>query len=457
MNSTPEHYLDARREHILNDLYAFLRIPSVSTDPERRQSVREAALWVEARLRQAGPLHVELVETAGHPVVYAEWLGAPGKPTILIYGHYDVQPPDPLDRWLSKPFSPEMRDGRIYARGVSDDKGPMFIPIVAIEALFAADGALPVNVKLLIEGEEETGSPHLEGVISAYAQRLGATYALSADGAMWRAREPSISVGSRGMVALDVAVRGPRSDLHSGRHGGAVQNPLHALASLVASFHDNEGRVAVAGFYDGVREISSDERETIARCAFDDEAYRASVGVPALFGEEGYTTLERQWLRPTLEVNGIGGGYQGPGSKTIVPATGQAKITCRLTPGQQPDAVAASLRRHIEAHVPVGVEVEVTIHPGSALAYRIDSEHPGLAVARQVLHDVYGQAPLDVFIGGTLPVAEIFKRVLGIDTVFFSFSTADEDFHAPNEFFRVSRLWEGLSAWTGYLKAAGQG
>ncbi len=455
MHSAPERYLETQRDRILDDLLAFLRLPSVSTDPTHQRDIWETARWLEARLRRAGPLTVELAATDGHPVVYAEWLGAPGRPTILIYGHYDVQPPDPLERWLSPPFAPEIRDGRIYARGASDDKGPMLIPIAVAEAFFATDGALPVNVKLLFEGEEEIGSPHLDSFVTARASQLAATYALSADGAMWRASEPSISVGSRGLVALDVEVHGPRTDLHSGRHGGALQNPLHALAALVASLHTDDGRVAVAGFYDAALEVSLEERRAIAELAFDDEAYRASVGAPTLFGEAGYTTLERQWLRPTLEVNGLGGGYQGPGSKTVIPASAHAKISCRLTPGQRPDDIVALLRRHIDTHTPPGVEIEVTVQPGSAPAYRIDGAHPGLRVACRVLREVYGRPPLDVFIGGTLPVAEIFKRALGIDTVFFSFSTADEDFHAPNEFFRASRLWEGLSAWTRYWQVAG--
>jgi len=456
MRAAPERYLETQRDCILDDLYDFLRIPSVSADPGHRSDIEDAARWVEARLRRAGPLTVEVVETGGSPVVYAEWLGAPGQPTILVYGHYDVQPPDPLERWLSPPFAPEMRDGRIYARGASDDKGPMFIPIAVAEAFFATGDALPVNVKMLFEGEEEIGSPQLDGFVAAHASRLAATYALSADGAMWRAREPSISIGSRGLVALDIEVRGPRSDLHSGRHGGGLHNPIHALAALVASLHASDGRVAVAGFYDTALEPSLAERRAIAELAFDEEAYRASVGVPALFGEEGYTTLERQWLRPTLEVNGIGGGYQGPRSKTVIPASAHAKISCRLAPGQRPDDIVALLRRHIDVHTPVEVEVEVKVHPGSAPAYRIDGAHPGLRVARQVLQEQYGRPPLDVFIGGTLPVAEIFKRALGIDTVFFSFSTADEDFHAPNEFFRVSRLWDRLSAWTRYYSVAGR-
>jgi len=451
---TPEEYIAAQRESILAQLLDFLRIPSISTDPAHRGDVREAAQWVAAQLRAAGPFTVEVVETEGHPVVYAEWLGAPEQPTLLVYGHYDVQPADPLDRWRSAPFAPDLRDGRIYARGASDDKGSMFIPLKVAEAFFAADGRLPLNVKLLIEGEEEIGSPHLDAFVTRYAQRLADDYALSADGAMWRIDEPSVTVGNRGIVTFDIEVRGPRTDLHSGRHGGAMQNPLHALAELVAGLHRPDGAVAVAGFYDAVRASSAEERAGIAALQFDDAQYRDDLGIPALHGEHGYSTLERQWVRPTLEVNGLYGGYQGEGSKTVIPAMGMAKVSCRLVPDQQPDAVLQAVTRHVATHVPPGVEARVIPHAGSAPAYRIDPGHHGLRLAREVLQRRYGREPIAVLTGGTLPVSEVFKRVLGIDTVYFSFSTADEGFHAPNEFFRLSRLWDGLAAWTDYWRSA---
>lgn len=456
MEGTPEAYSEARHEPILAQFLDFLRIPSVSTDPEHGADLRAAANWVADRLREAGPLAVEILETGGHPVVYAEWLGAPGRPTVLIYGHYDVQPPDPLAEWRSPPFSPEIRDGRIYARGVSDDKGPMFIPIKTAEAFFATGGRLPINVKFLLEGEEEIGSPHLAEFVARHAGKLRADYALSADGAMWRPTEPSLTIGSRGLVALDLEVRGPRTDLHSGRHGGAVQNPLHAIAALVASLHREDGTVAVDGFYEGVGEPGEAERRRMAALGFDDEGYREAMGVPDLYGESGYSTLERQWYRPTLEVNGLYGGYQGAGAKTVVPSMAHAKITCRLVPGQVPDEVSRRVTEHLETHTPPGVTVRVTSHPGGAPAYRIDAAHPALRIAHQVLRRRYGQEPAVVLMGGTLPISDIFQRVLGIDTIYFSFSTADEDFHAPNEFFRLSRLWDGIAAWTDFWRAAAE-
>ena len=456
MEGTPEAYIDARRESILAQLLDFLRIPSVSTDPEHAGDLKAAAEWVAHRLREAGPLTVEILETGGHPVVYGEWLGAPGRPTVLVYGHYDVQPPDPLGEWRSPPFSPEIRDERIYARGVSDDKGPMYIPIKTAEAFFATGGRLPINVKFLLEGEEEIGSPHLAGFVARHAGKLAADYALSADGAMWRPTEPSLTIGSRGLVALDLEVRGPRTDLHSGRHGGAVHNPLHAVATLVAGLHRQDGTVAVAGFYEGVEEPSGADRRRMAALGFDDESYREAMGVPDLYGEAGYSTLERQWYRPTLEVNGLYGGYQGAGSKTVVPSVAYAKITCRLVPGQGPDEIVRRVIEHLEAHAPPGVTVRVTPHAGGAPAYRIDVAHPALRIAQQVLRRRYGQEPAVVLMGGTLPISDIFQQVLGIDTIYFSFSTADEDFHAPNEFFRLSRLWDGIAAWTDFWRAAGE-
>ena len=456
MQHTPEAYLDAHREGILARLFDFLRIGSVSTDPSCHPQMAAGASWVADRLQEVGPFDVEVIETAGHPVVYAEWLGAPDRPTILVYGHYDVQPPDPLDRWTSPPFAPEIRDGRIYARGVSDDKGPMLIPIQVAEAFFATQGALPINVKLLFEGEEEIGSVHLDDFVRCHAEKLAADYVLSADGAMWRPTEPSLTVGSRGLVALELEVCGPRTDLHSGRHGGAVQNPLHALAALVAGMHRDDGTVAVEGFYEGVREPSDHERLQLAAVDFDEQAYRRQLGVPALHGEPGYGTLERLWLRPTLEVNGLHGGYQGAGSKTAIAASGHAKITCRLVPGQEPERVHRLVTRHLEAGAPPGVGVRVTPYGGGAPAYRIDPAHPGLRIARDTLRRRYAQEPVTVLMGGTLPVSDTFHRVLGIDTVYFSFSTADEDFHAPNEFFRLSRLWDGLAVWADFWRTAGE-
>jgi acetylornithine deacetylase/succinyl-diaminopimelate desuccinylase-like protein len=455
MDESVLEYLAANRDRILDELIDFASIASVSTDPARAAEVTAAAKWVADALTSAGPLVVRTVATAGNPVVYAEWLGAPGALTVLVYGHYDVQPADPLEKWRTPPFSPTVRDGRLYARGVSDDKGPMLIPIKVAEAFFATAGRLPVNVKFMFEGEEEVGSPSLDSFIRQNAQLLAADVVLSADGAMWRIDEPSLTVSSRGLASLQLTLTGASKDLHSGRHGGAVANPLHAMARLVATLHEANGRVAVAGFYDRVIELTPGDRADIAALPFDESAYLAQVGAPAAFGEPGYTTLERQWTRPTLEVNGMWGGYQGPGSKTVIPAEAHAKITCRLVPDQDPGEIVARVTRHLEANMPPGTRLSIDAGDHGARAAHIDRDHFALKAADSALRAVYHVRPLVVRMGGTVPIAELFHRYMGLETVFFSFSTADEDYHAPNEFFRVHRLHEGLEAWARYLDMLG--
>ncbi len=443
------------RGRYVEELVAFAAIPSVSTDSAYAAGMAHAAEWVAAQLRSAGVQNVCIEPTPRHPIVYGEWLGAPGAPTVLVYGHYDVQPPDPLDKWLSPPFTPTVRSGRLYARGVSDDKGPMLIPIKVAEAFLAVEGRLPLNVKFLFEGEEEIASPSLEPYIAAHAAQLAADFAISADGAMWRIDEPSVTVASRGLAELEFTVTGAAKDLHSGRHGGAVANPLHAIAELVASLHDADGRVAVAGFYDDVLELTPDERAALAALPFDEAAYLAQVGAPAVYGERGYSTLERMWARPTLELNGLWGGYQGEGGKTVIPSEAHAKITCRLVANQDPADIGKKVVAHLVAHTPPGVRLDVRLDPHFAVPYHIPADHPGLQAAAAALTEVYGRSPLQVRMGGTIPVSEVFLRLLGIHTVFFSFSTADEDFHAPNEFFRLHRLQEGLAAWARYWKRLG--
>jgi acetylornithine deacetylase/succinyl-diaminopimelate desuccinylase-like protein len=440
-------YLNKHRDTILTELVEFAAIPSVSTDPAHANDMEFARAWVANALESAGAFDVRTIKTAGNPVVYAEWLRAPGKPTVLVYGHYDVQPPDPLEKWHSPPFVPTVRDARLYARGVSDDKGPMLIPIKVAQAFFAVTGGLPVNVKCMFEGEEEIGSPSLDAFIREHKELLAADVVLSADGAMWRINEPSLTVSSRGLVGLELTLTAAAKDLHSGRHGGAVANPLNAMARLIASLHDASGRVAIAGFYDSVRELSAAEQADIAALPFDDVAYLEQVGAPSTFGESGYTTLERQWTRPTLDVNGMWGGYQGPGQKTVIPTEAHAKITCRLVADQDPDDIVRLVTRHLESHVPPGTRLSVVAGDHGARPYRIAPDHFALGAAGAALEAVYGVKPFVVSMGGTVPISELFKRHMGLDTVFFSFSTADEDYHAPNEFFRIHRLHEGLEAW----------
>ena len=448
-------YLRTHRDRIFSKLVEFASIPSVSTDPAHAADIDRAARWVAAAVAAAGPFTLRSLPTAGHPIVYGEWLGAPGKPTLLVYGHYDVQPPDPLEKWQSSPWTPTLRGGRLYARGVSDDKGPMLIPIAVAEAFFATAGCLPVNVKFMFEGEEEIGSHHLDAFVQHHKELLAADVVVSADGAMWRIDEPSLTVASRGLCGLELTLATASKDLHSGRHGGGVANPLHALAALIASLHESSGRVAVTGFYDEVRELSSDERAALAALPYDERAYLRQVGAESAFGEPGYTTLERQWTRPTLEVNGMWGGYQGPGQKTVIPCEAHAKITCRLVPDQHPGEVAARVGRHLEAHLPQGTRLSLTLAEHGSRAAHIAPDHFALKAADAALQATYGVRPLVVRMGGTVPISELFQRHMGLDTVFFSFSTADEDFHAPNEFFRVHRLHEGLEAWARYWEILG--
>ena len=400
----------------------FLAIPSVSL--EGGAPMRAAAEWVAGRLPNG-----RVVDN----VALGELPGPPGAPTILVYGHYDVQPAGDASEWTTPPFRASVRDDRVYARGATDDKGPVF---VALETARAFGDAPPLTVKFLIEGEEEIGSPSLPDFLRAHASELGADLVVSADGAMWRPSEPSVPVAAKGLLALDIEVSGPASDLHSGRHGGAIQNPNHALAEILASLHSG-GRVAVPGFYDGVRDAD------VGDVPFDEAEYLAAVGVPEPFGEPGYSTLERLWTRPTLEVNGLHGG----GDFTVIPRRASAHVTCRLVPGQDPDAVFAAIERHVTA--PPGVRVDVRRQPGAVPAYELSTDHVAVRAAVAALRHAYPDAePLLVRIGGTLPAAVMFERELGLKTLLFSFSTADENLHAPDEFFRLERIDAGIAAWS---------
>ncbi|MHB8643482.1 MAG: dipeptidase [Gaiellaceae bacterium] len=439
------------RERYVRELGTFLELRSISLDPACRDEMRRAAEWVAARLDFAGG---RVVETGGHPVVLGEWLGAADAPTILVYGHYDVQPAGDDDEWETPAFAPHVREGRVYARGATDDKGPVYVALETARAFHAQTGALPLNVRFLIEGEEEVGSPSLERFLQEHRAGLAADVVVSADGAMWRASEPSIAIAAKGLLALNLVVSGPNSDLHSGRHGGGVQNPNHALAELVASLHAADGSVAVAGFYDNVEPITALEREALSRVPFDEATYQAEVGVPALHGEPGYSTLERLWTRPTLEVNELRGG----GAFTVIPRSAQAHITCRLVPGQRPETVFATIDAHVRRVAPPGVRVSVEAEPGAVPAYAIAADNPVVQAGVQALRSVYpDREPLLVRIGGTLPAAVLFERALGIKTLLFSFSTSDENLHAPNEFFRLERLEQGMTAWAElwHLLAAG--
>ncbi len=425
---------------LLAGLAEYVAIPSDSRSASP-QTMRAAADWLAARLSWAAG---RVEETDGFPVVRAEWLGAPGAPTVLVYGHYDVQPTGDLAEWRTPPFELVVDGEVVRGRGVTDDKGPVLLVLEMARAVLAQRGTLPVNVKFLIEGEEEIGSPHLPAHVRAHAAELAADLVISADGAMWRPGEPSIAIASKGLVGLDVVVTGAAEDLHSGRYGGTVANPVHALASILAGLHTPDGRVAVPGFYDGVDELSPQRRAEIDAVRFDEEGYRASLGVPELFGEAGYGTLHRLWERPTLEVNGLTAG----GKYTVIPHRAVGHVSCRLVGRQDPDRVAAAVAAHVAALAPPGVRVEVRVDEGRVPAYRIEPGHPAVTAAREALAEVYpGQEVLLAVIAGTLPATTLFESALGARTLFFSFATADEKHHAPNEFLRIRRLGEGMRAW----------
>jgi len=448
-----EAFLDANYPAALEDLKAFCRIPSVSTDPAYAAGIKAAADFVADRLARAGFSNVELLPTGGHPAVFGEILSDPALPTFLVYGHYDVQPPDPLDKWKTPPFEPDERDGRLYARGVSDDKGPLLIPILVAEAFVQEEGRLPVNLKVLIEGEEESGSPHFEPTLERYREKLHCDLVLSADGAMWRPDKPSITVASRGLVALDVTVTGAAKDLHSGRHGGSAPNPIAALAVLIASMHGPDGRVSVDGFLDGTSSPDPRIIAAIEAANFDSAAYYREIGVERPVPiDTGRELLIRQWLEPTLEFNGISGGYQGRGTKTVIPNAASVKITCRLIAGQKPDAVIVAITRHLEKCLPNGFRLDVHRHgPGSEADF-IDPDLPAFRASEEVLGELLGQKPLRVAMGATIPIGGAFRKHLGCASIFFSFSTADEDYHAPNEFFRLENFRLGMKAWTMLLR-----
>jgi acetylornithine deacetylase/succinyl-diaminopimelate desuccinylase-like protein len=424
----------------VRELAELVAVPSVSRDADAA-TMTAAAHWLAGQLAFAGG---RIEQTAGHPVVRGEWTGVPGAPTILVYGHYDVQPTGDLAEWLTPPFELAVDEDVVRGRGATDDKGPVYIVLKTTQAFLAQEGGLPLNVKFLFEGEEEIGSPHLPGYVSQHAAELSADLVISADGAMWRPGEPSLSLASKGLVSMDIVAEGASTDLHSGRYGGTVANPLHALSQVLASLHDSGGGVAVPGFYDGIPPLTDERRREISRVPFDDQGYLAGLGLAEAYGEPGYTTLERLWERPTLEINGVEGG----GKYTVIPRRAVGHVSCRLVPGQSPDAVIGAIADHVRRQQTPGVAVTVRADDARVPAYTIPADHPAIRAAAAALAAVYpGQDVLLASIGGTLPATYLFERVLGAKTLFFSFSTADEKLHAPNEFLRIRRLREGMRAW----------
>jgi acetylornithine deacetylase/succinyl-diaminopimelate desuccinylase-like protein len=393
--------------------------------------------------------NVEIMPTKRHPVVYGEWLKAEGKPTALIYGHYDVQPVDPLELWDTPPFEPEIRDGKIYARGATDDKGQIFMHIKALETILHMNGELPLNVKFCIEGEEEIGSPNLDEFVEQHQDLLAADVLVVSDNPMIEEGKPTVCYGLRGLCGLQIDVKGTKGDLHSGLYGGAVQNPIHALAELLASMHDQDGKITVDGFYDKVLPLKEEEKKEYEALNYDEEQMRRQLGAPELFGEKGYSVLEQTWVRPTLEVNGIYGGFQGEGIKTVIPSEAHAKITCRLVPDQDPAEIADLIRKHIDTHTPPGVTVSTTLFD-QGKPFVTPFDHPAIQAAGRALEKAYGVPAAFIRMGGSIPVVETFSQLLDLPVVMLGFGLPDENLHAPNEHFHLENFDKGLETLCDY-------
>nr|WP_263326445.1 dipeptidase [Neobacillus sp. Marseille-Q6967] len=436
-------YLSENRDKHLAELKEFLAIPSISSLPENKEDVQKAAKWVATSLREIGMENVEVYETKGHPVVYGEWLKAEGKPTVLIYGHYDVQPVDPLHLWESPPFEAEIRNEKLYARGASDDKGQSFMHIKALQAILETTGTLPINVKFLIEGEEEVGSPNLPIFVEENKELLSSDVIVISDTSMMEPGKPTIVYGLRGLCGVQIDVKGPKSDLHSGLYGGMIQNPIHALVEIVNSFHNKKGKITVEGFYDKVAALTADEKAAYESLGITDKSFIEQTGVPELYGEEGYTTLERNWVRPTLEVNGIYGGFQGEGIKTVLPSEAHAKITCRLVPNQDPDEIADLLQKHIQSQTPPGVTVNVSLFDKGA-PFVTPFDHPAIQAAGRAYEKVYNVPTSFTRGGGSIPIVAVFDQILSKPVVLMGFGLPDENFHAPNEHFHLENFDKGM-------------
>jgi acetylornithine deacetylase/succinyl-diaminopimelate desuccinylase-like protein len=444
MNSVID-FIHSNRDRFLDELKEYLAIPSVSSLPEHKDDVRRCAEWTANEMKRVGLQNVEVIETPGHPIVYGDWLHAAGAPTILFYGHYDVQPVDPLALWTTPPFEATVRDGEIYARGAADDKGQVFMHFKAIEAHISQGGRLPVNIKVLLEGEEEVGSTNLDDFVRAEKKRLAADVVVISDSAMFDRGVPSMCYGLRGIAYFQIDVRGSASDLHSGSFGGALANPAMVLAQILAQMKDKSGRIKIPGFYDDVRPLTDAEREEFAKLPFNEKRYRKELGVPKLFGEKGYTTLERVWARPTFEVNGLLSGFTGEGAKTVLPAVAMAKVSMRLVPNQDPKKVADLFEAYLAKVAPKTVEVKLTrMHGGKPWMTEPTGEF--VQAAARAIERGFGQRPVLVREGGSIPVVSTFQEELGLPSVLFGVGLPDENAHAPNEKLDLSNFHNGIVA-----------
>jgi acetylornithine deacetylase/succinyl-diaminopimelate desuccinylase-like protein len=438
-------FININRDRFVEELKQYLAIPSISALPQHAADVRRAAEWTADELRRVGMHNVKLFETPGHPVVYGDWLGAPGAPTILFYGHYDVQPVDPVDQWISPPFEATVRDGEIYARGSADDKGQVFMHIKAVEAHLKQSGKLPLNIKFFIEGEEEVGSANLDEFVRAHKQELAADVVVISDSPMFDRGIPSICYGLRGLTYFQIDVRGSKTDLHSGSFGGAVANPAMVLAQMLAQMKDRSGRIKIPGFYDDVRELSEAERAEWKKLPFNETKYRKELGAPKLFGETGYSTLERVWARPTFEVNGLLSGFTGEGAKTVLPATAMAKVSMRLVPDQDPKKIGDLFEAHVRKIAPKTIDLKITrMHGGKPWMTEFDNKY--VRAAGRAIERGFGQQPVFNREGGSIPVVSTFQQELGLPSVLFGVGLPDENAHAPNEKLDLGNFHNGIIA-----------
>ncbi|MEE2906107.1 MAG: dipeptidase [Gemmatimonadota bacterium] len=444
MTSQALDFIEANLGRFRSELYDFLRIPSVSAKSDHAEDTRHAAEWLAERLNEAG-LSSKILETSGHPIVLGEWRGAPGAPTVLIYGHYDVQPPEPLDEWASPPFEPTERNGRMYARGSADDKGQLYMHVKALEAKLAHGGSLPVNVVLLAEGEEEVGSPNLLPFLEKHTELLNCDLVLVSDTGMFAEGLPSLLFSLRGIAYFEIRVKGAHTDLHSGDFGGAVANPGNALAQIISSLHDSEGRVAIPGFYDDVLEWDDEVRSQIAALPHDDDAYQTDLEVDALTGESGFSTLERLWIRPTCDVNGLLCGYTGQGAKTVLPNRAMAKVSFRLVPTQTPEKVKELLETHLQNIAPPGVTVELEMLQGGR-PWRAQLEGSAFEAAGEALEEAFGTYPVSMGGGGSIPIVVDFEEHLGAPVLLVGFSLPGCNLHAPNEWLSIENFEKGIGA-----------
>jgi acetylornithine deacetylase/succinyl-diaminopimelate desuccinylase-like protein len=438
-------FINVNRDRYVEELKQFLAIPSISALPAHAADVRHAAEWTSGALERAGLQHVRLMETPGNPIVYGDWLNAPGRPTILFYGHYDVQPVDPVEQWTSPPFEATVRDGEIYARGAADDKGQVFMHVKAVEAHLTQNGTLPLNIKFFLEGEEEVGSAHLDDVVRAHTELLASDVVVISDSPMFDRGIPSICYGLRGLAYYQIDLRGTKTDLHSGSFGGAVANPAFVLAQILAQMKDRGGRVRIPGFYDDVRALSEAERAEWKKLPFNETRYRKELGAPRLSGESGYTTLERVWARPTFEVNGLLAGFTGEGAKTVIPATAMAKVSIRLVPDQDPGRIGDLFEAYLTKVAPATVSVTLTrMHGGRP--WMTDFDNAYVRAAGRAVELGFGKAPVFTREGGSIPVVSTFQEELGVPSVLFGVGLPDENAHAPDEKLDLGNFHNGIIA-----------